>query len=57
MFIMLQNCAPGTIGGTLYISHKIMARKLFSHFLLLLKPPVDGASFYARRFPKPSIIC
>ena len=40
-------------GGTPYISHKIMAQKPSFHVLAPLKPPLGGASYYARRFPKP----
>ena len=42
------------IGGTPYISHKIMAQKqifIFSSFSL--KPPADGASYYVWRFNRP----
>ena len=42
------------IGGAPYISHKIMAQKPNFHiFDFFLKPPADGASYYARRFPRP----
>ena len=38
-----------------YISHKIMAQKtnIFTFSTSSLKPPTDGASYYARRFPRP----
>ena len=37
------------IGGTPYISHKIMAQKPnFTFSTSSLKPPSDGASYYAR---------
>ena len=42
------------IGGAPYISHKIMAQKPnFQFSTSSLKPPADGASYYARRFPRP----
>ena len=43
------------IGGAPYISHKIMAQKPNFHIFSTssLKPPADGALYYARRFPRP----
>ena len=42
------------IGGAPYISRKIMAHKPnFQFSTSSLKPPADGASYYARRFPRP----
>ena len=47
MFIMFLDCAS-------YISHKIMAQKpkFFTFSTSSLKPPAEGASYYARRFPR-----
>ena len=40
------------IGVAPYISHKIIAQKPnFIFSTSSLKPPADGASYYARRFP------
>ena len=42
------------IGGAPYISHKIIAQnQIFIFSTSSLKPPTDGASYYARRFPRP----
>ena len=42
------------IGGVPYIRHKIIARKpYFQIFDFSLKQPACGASYYARRLPKP----
>ena len=41
-------------GGAPYISHKITAQKQnFTFSNSSLKPPAGGASYYARRFPRP----
>ena len=42
------------IGGAPYISHKIMAlNQIFTFSTSSLKPPADGGSYYAGRFPRP----
>ena len=42
------------IGGAPYVSHKMMTGKPYFKILTSsLKSPADGASCYARRFPKP----
>ena len=56
MFIVPGLCLLG-IGGTPYISHKIMAQKPNFHISITsLKPPEDGASYYVCRFPRPSLL-
>ena len=54
MFIMFLDCAssvlvaPPTLVIKLWLKNQIVTFSTSS-----LKPPADGASYYARRFPRP----
>ena len=54
MFIMFLDCASLVLVALLALVIKLWLKNQIFTFLTSLKPPADVASYYARRFPRPS---